>query len=556
MRATNPTTGALGAGHEVGGTDGPPSVSARARAVAQWIDHPRVWTTLVYVAVAVGCLLRLLRFVDNPALWLDEAFLALNLMEKSFGGVLGELDYLQSASPGFLLVEKVAELVLGDGEQSLRLFPLVASLVSIPLFVYVARRVLAAPAAVLAIVLFAVGEPLLERAAEVKPYSVDVAVATLLTALALWVTDAPPGRMVARTAVLGAAALVTLWFSFPAAFSVAAAVLALAAFAWDIGSRRLLTAAALVGAATLVTFGAVYAVASVNIGRVSAAIFAGGRDDPGFGKLGVLQDAWSTVVNPGGFDNGTNALAALLACFGLLAFARRGTLHWLVLFAVPLLLAAAADLLGRYPLGGRFSLFLVPSLLVLVARGAQALVSWSRRPLVVSAGLALFLVASPLAIAAKHALEPPAREDVKPLLERLAREWRPGDTLYVYPNTQYALRYYSTCNDCSLANLDFPWPTRLATSVPAAGHQVAPALESVPPALIVGSSNPDDRISDPERLPRAGRVWLLFSHVRARAGLDEEGLLLSKLTDDELLEQVRSRGARLYLFNRVAPDER
>lgn len=526
---------------------------ARRRAELALASDARLWTTLAYAAAAFGCVLRLLRYVDNPALWLDEAFLSLNLMDKSLADVLGPLDFLQSAPPGFLLVEKGAEMIIGDAEQSLRLFPMLASLASVVLFLFIARRVLAPPAAVLAIVLFATGEPLLERAAEVKPYSVDVMVATLLAALTLWFLDAPPSAMIARAATLGAVGIVALWLSFTAAFTLAAAVAALSVHALAIGSRRMLGAAAVVGGVALAIFGAVYAVASSNVSRLSAAIFSG-ADDSATGRLDTVQDAWSVFVNPGGFANGTHGLAALLACFGVFAFARRGMFDRMALFALPPLLAIGADLVHRYPLSGRFSLFLVPSLLVLVALGAEALVSWSRRPLVVSTGLAVFLVASPLALGAYHILEPPAREDIKPLLMHLAREWKHGDALYVYPEAQYALRYYSTCEECAPSKDEFPWPTRLAP--PSAPDQrPARALESVPPTVIVGVRDaPGAPLSDLDRAPRAGRLWLLFSHVRSHTPLDDERVLLTELQrDGELLETVRARGAQLYLYERPAP---
>ena len=517
--------------------------------------NARLWVTLVYVSIGIGCVLRVLRWLDDPALWLDEALLSINLLDKSFGELLGSLHFLQTAPPGFLLIEKSAETVLGDAEWSLRLFPLLASLASMFLFGYAARRVLALPAAALAVALFAVSEPLLERVAEVKPYSVDVAVATLLIALTLWVLEVPRHKMLRRVAVLGIAGLCVVWLSFPAAFSLAAAVIALGVYALETGSRRLILGTVVVGTLALAMFAAVYAVASSNLGRTSAAIFAGGSDQSPVRRVEIAQDAWSTFVNPGGFENGTHALAALLACFGALAFARRGYLHLLALFTTPALLALVAAALDLYPLGGRFSLYLVPFLLILVARGAQALVSWSRRPAVVSIGLGLFLVLPSVSLAAHRAFDPPAREDMKPLLAHLLREWRNGDALYVYGNAQYALRYYSTCEKCSPSAMDFPWPTRVAPpSEP--GDQFAPALESIPPTLVVGSRVRDGANNDLARLQQPGRVWLLFTHVVSHGRLDDAQALLSELErEGPSLESVRARGARLYLFDRPAPSD-
>lgn len=514
-----------------------------------------MWAVATYAAVALGCALRILRWIDNPSLWLDEAFLALNVIEKPLTDMLGSLQFLQTAPPGFLVVTKGLEMLLGDAERSLRLLPLVASLLSVVLFAYGARRLLAPPAAALAVVVLATGEPLLSRAADIKHYSVDVAVTTGLLALYLWAVAAPADRVRPRLVLLAVLGPITLWFSFPAVFMIAAVVAALGLHAQRTRSRAAAVTSGALAIASLATFAAVYAIASGNTGRVSDSIFGGGGDtELSVGRLKTVENAWWTFIEPGGFDNGTNALAALLAGFGLVALARRETLDRLALLVVPLVLAALADLIDRYPLGGRFSFFLVPLLVLLVARGAQAVVSWSRRPVLVATGLGLFLVASPLAIAGYHALEPPARSDVTPLLRHLVRAWEDGDSLYVYPDSQYQLRYYSECMDCAISGADFPWPTRLAPpSDP--GRQYAPALLSAPPALVIGSTETaDPPLDDLDELPRQGRVWLLFStDSRKHGGLDDERLILRELErTGKVIEKVSARGTSLYLVERAS----
>lgn len=530
------------------------SRSLRRRVELAARPDARLWSILIIVAVVVGCLLRVLRWIDNPGLWLDESFLSINLINKPFEDIFGPLQFLQSAPPGFLLAEKGAEVLIGDADRWLRLFPLLASLGSVLLFAYSARRVLAAPAAALAVALFATAEPLLLRSAEVKHYSTDLAMTTLLVALYLWTVDAPAGRRTRRALLLGVVAPLTLWLSFPAVFTVAALVAALVVHAWDTRSREVLTGAATGAVLSLVSFGVVYTIASSNVSSVSSSLFGGA--DEGFsavGRLKTIENAWWLFKEPGGFDNETNSLAAMLALLGVIALARRGTLGRLTLFGLPLLLAAAADLLDRYPLGGRFSVFLVPLLVLLVARGAQWLVAWSRQPLVVGAIVGLFLVASPVAIAGYHAVENPARSDVKPILSHLVREWQEGDSLYVYPDAQYQLRYYSQCKSCSVSGKDFPWPIRLAPPGPP-GEQYAPALESAPPSVVIGSrEDPDVPLGALEDLPQKGRIWLFFSTTPlSHDGLDDENLIVRTLTQDgSTLKTFHARGARLYLIDRA-----
>lgn len=537
---------------------GGPASRVSLRRLAHLVASPdaRLWSIAIVAFIVVGCLLRVLRWIDNPGLWLDEAFLSINLIDKPFADVFGALRFLQSAPPGFLFAEKSAEVLIGDADRWLRLFPLLASLSSVVLFAYSARRILAAPAAALAVALFATAEPLLLRAAEVKHYSTDLAVTTALVALYLWTVDAPTDRRKRRALVLAFVGSALLWLSFPAVFTFAALIAALVVHAWDTRSREVLVGAAAGAALLLVSFGVVYTVASSNVSNVSSSLF-GGEDEgiAAFGRLSTIENAWWLFREPGGFDNETGALAAMLALLGVFALARRGTLGRLALCGLPLLLAAAADFVDRYPLGGRFSVFLAPVLVLLVARGAQWLVAWSRQPLVVGAAIGLFLAASPLAIAAYHAVEPPARSDVKPILRHLVREWQEGDALYVYPDAQYQLRYYAQCTTCSVSGKDFPWPIRLAPPGPP-GEQYAPALESAPPIVVVGSrEDPSVPLGALEDLPRQGRVWLLFStNPLSHNGLDDENLIVRTLErQGAQLETVRARGVRLYLIDRARP---
>jgi hypothetical protein len=532
----------------------PGRAETRASSFGRTLRHAvrqdaRLWPTLLVAVVVVGCVLRLLRWLDNPALWLDEAFLALNTAERPLSDLFGALEFLQSAPPGFIVLEKASEAVLGDAERSLRLVPLLASMASLPLFAYAARRILSAPAAVFSVTLLAVGPAVLERAVEAKPYPVDLFVTTLLLALYFWTTSAEDELGVGRIVVLGATCLAAVWLSFPAAFTVAGLICALAVRAIQVGSRRMLGLAAAIAGASLVSFAVVYAIASEGTRRVGAHLF----DEGGHvGRLGVVRDAWNGFEYPGGFYYRTTALAALLVLTGVVALASRKNLQLLTLLGLPFALALAAALLHRYPLGGRFSFFLVPPLLLLVGRGTQALVEWSRKPHVIAVGVAVLVLSAPLALAAHDAVRPPARDDVKPALRHLVREWQPGDTLFVYANTQYVLRYYGLCRSCSPSGAEFPWPTRVAPPSPTGGQWV-PALESVAPSLVIGSGSPGGSggpMEDLERLPHSGRIWLLFTNVIEHDGLDDESLLVKELEQrGKLVEERRTRGARLYLFD-------
>jgi hypothetical protein len=77
-----------------------------------------------YILLATGIVIRVYHYLVNRSLWLDEAMLSNNIIDRSFSQLLEPLDKLQIAPIGFLFTQKVAVLFLGTNEYALRLFPL------------------------------------------------------------------------------------------------------------------------------------------------------------------------------------------------------------------------------------------------------------------------------------------------------------------------------------------------------------------------------------------------------------------------------------------------
>jgi hypothetical protein len=511
---------------------------------------------LTWIALAAGTVFRLGRYADNRSLWLDESFLAINLTGRSWSELFGSLDYLQTAPAGFLVAVKSSVWLLGDGEFALRLVPLVSSILALFLFHAVVRRVLPPVAALFALVLFASSPVLLYQSSELKQYSSDVAVSLLIVWLTLRAEAGKPGWRTLMPLVL--VAPIAVFFAFPVIIVLGAAYTALATQALRRRDRGEAIRVTLLAGTWLLSFGAMYAIASSNVGATSAALFPGEATHGSFKPAQVVQALWSTFVNPGGFEDGTNALAVLLFVVGLLWFTRRRELEHLALFGTPFALAGLAALLDKYPLGGRFSLYLVPLLLVLVAAGAALVVSDSRSPHVAAVLVAVFVAGPPVARACADLLSPPVREEIKPLLHSLARDWRAGDSLYVFRNSQYALRYYSTCESCDPPGSTFPWPTRLAPSPPR-GEQFAPALTSIPPTVVIGAHGrrAAEIVADLDLLPAEGRIWLLFSHVTEFSGVNEEVLIIDAIEKrGRLVEKRTETGGTLYLYELREPGSR
>src|SRR4026209_1245829 len=151
----------------------------------QFSARENILTGLILVA---GVLLRLRQYVTGRSLWLDEAMLCLNIVNRNYGELSQPLDYDQGAPIAFMLVEKTFNLIFGRNEFSLRLFPLLIGLASLWMFYLLLKRSALGTGFWVALTLFAFNPRLIYYSSEVKQYIVDVAVmiALLLCALPLF----------------------------------------------------------------------------------------------------------------------------------------------------------------------------------------------------------------------------------------------------------------------------------------------------------------------------------------------------------------------------------
>src|SRR5262245_48251701 len=77
-----------------------------------WITHA------IWIFVALGILMRVLRYLLRFPLWSDEAALAANLLDRDYLDLLRPLDYQQVAPPLFMWIELWITQQLGFHEWS------------------------------------------------------------------------------------------------------------------------------------------------------------------------------------------------------------------------------------------------------------------------------------------------------------------------------------------------------------------------------------------------------------------------------------------------------
>jgi hypothetical protein len=520
----------------------PAARAARADAVA----------LIVPAALLLGAALRFRAYLADRSLWLDEAFLAVNILRRGWVGILRSLDFNQGAAPGFLLAEKTAAAV-GRSELSLRMPPFLLGLSALVLIVPVARRTCSRQAVPIACLLTALAPSLVYYSTELKQYSGDVAASLLVIWAALAVRPRPTGRRATAAAMGGVLAILMS----QAAVLTAAGVGALLVLVELVERRRLRLAvvapvAAWAVAALVVVVHSVETTSHVLKSYSGSASFADVAAGAGEGRAHALSLLPTSIgadlglPSSGlGFHTLTLFIGAI-AAVGFLALLRTRAVAALVL-AMPIAVVFVTSAFGQYPLSGRTTLFLVPSAALLVAEGVPACSSVLPRAFGLLLGAALVAVALvyPVRTDARTLVHPTHREEVRPLLDRLAAQKRPGDRLFVVYSAQYAVAYYADCGCVRLPS--WPLHTRLGGS-----DQWAPALE-VRPGVAVQRYRDDDEeayLRAIRGLP-GGRTWVVLSHVGSSV---EHAFLYGRLLDafgqrGTRLATIRAPGALAVLYN-------
>jgi hypothetical protein len=485
-----------------------------------------------------GIVLRIAPFAVNRSLWLDEAKLALNILERSPAQLFQPLDYDQAAPVGFLLLEKEAVNLLGEGERALRLVPLLAGLASLGLFYVVARRWLSPGETLLALALFALDTPLVYYASEVKQYSTDVFVALLLLFAA--------GRAIDHDAhpharwLLVPAGVAGVWLSHPAIFVAAGAGVTLVLFASRRGERRRTVLFAAVAAAWLASFLVHYALVlnrsdpRGHLVRFWAEGFPPLLPRSARDLLWLPDTFFGFFVDPGGLPfAGLAAVAFVGGCWrwrsdarllGLLVFPMGFTLLAALLRLYPF---PTSGTVAGYPLTGRPILFLVPAAIILVAAG----IGWvARSPdrdrRVLGGVMAGCLVAALVSETVRHPAHRIVLHEVRPLVEALAEQGHPGDIVVLNTRVLSVFRYYLR---------------RLA--------ERAQSVRALGVVELRGTNDWDAYEAQLQALPPGTRAWILYAHHPSWRSEQDEAFVLHILDQrGQLRRKAKTPGASLYLY--------
>ena len=489
------------------------------------------FTKLSWTIIVFGVVLRVVQYAANRSLSLDEAMLALNIVNRSFAELLQPLSYDQGAPIGFLLIEKFAIQTLGNSEYVLRLFPLFSGIGALLLFYGVAKRSIASKFVPLALVLFAISEPLIYYASEVKQYSSDVAIALLL----LWaIADFRSDRLkVSKTILLGVLGAIAIWFSHPAVFILTGIGSTLALFSLVRKDWRAIARLSIAYVPWALSFLALYHVSLGDLAENEGLLGFWSPDFAPFPPTSFSDLKWfvDTFFEVFKFPIGItlSGLAALTFLIGSIYTFLKDKERFSLLSS-PIFFTLIASAMGLYPFRGRLLLFLVPFALLFIVTGIwQITKKIEPGSIMVGAILVGLLIFQPLLTATYHLIVPRTHvggfeivEDIKPVLSYVQDHNQNDDILYIYRSAEAAFAYYQQ---------------RYVFG----DDEVVVGVDS--------KGNWSGYAKDLDTLSVKHRAWIVFSHFQSKGSQAEVDFYLYYLdTLGTQLDSFESIGAAVYLY--------
>ena len=417
-----------------------------------FFERPEWPRRLGWGILLLGVLVRLKVYVQNRSLFLDEANLSRNIVERDWTAFFRALDYQQYAPPGYLILNKLSVGLIGPGEYGLRLIPLLSSVALLWVVYALAKRLIAARwVQLLPLFLTAFSYEMIRYGTENKQYSLDTLLTTLLVALALhWTPDRLGRRGLFLWALLGAA---TVWFSMPIVFTLAGVGLYYGyAFLRKQDYRRLGGLLLVIGS-WLLSFGVYYWVLlrpdieSDYLNTYHQAYFLPlpPQSSEEWAQLGHLL--LGLVHHTVGFTVVAYVVGGAALLWGMVVLGRRYPSR-LILLGIPVLTCLLASALEQYSLLPRLTLFYTPLLALLMGIGTNHLWSWRNwAPWVC---LLLWLPVLPLKGGLYYLYAPFEVEDTRRVL-RAAHDAGEGMLIYVHHEAVPAAVYYRDYHPDSLA---------------------------------------------------------------------------------------------------------
>jgi hypothetical protein len=339
--------------------------------IQRWLNH-KIVKQLAWLTLILGSILRGSVWLQQRSIFLDEANLMRNYIEKSYVALFGHLDYQQYAPPLFSVVMKFCFQIFGVNELSAKLFPLLCGVAMLFVFYRLSRHFLSPFATLFALLFVCFDKIFIDYSTECKQYATDAFIAVLLLLLSQMIDFKLFNQ---KKAMLWAAiGSVAIWFSMPSIF-VLAGVGAFYLFSfWRNKDTKAMQQIVAVGTIWLIQFALYFYfilktdAQSDNLQDYHRAYFLA------FPPLSI-NDLNLFITQIGGIFDRAIGITFLAAATSLLCFALGIKQLWqtnraaFFLLTLPIFLTLAASACHYYSLIARLILFFLPIFILIVFIG-------------------------------------------------------------------------------------------------------------------------------------------------------------------------------------------
>ncbi len=342
--------------------------------------------------ILMGLSVRIVAFMYNRSLWLDEAMLASSLVQRDYLGLLLPLDYNQGAPIGYLWITKTLIYLFGSSEYILRLPSMLAGMASVPLFWFVLKRVFDDPRPWVGTAFFATIPLLINYSLELKPYMLD----GMITLLSVYLFHLALNKKIKTGLLMTYCAAVT-WFSFPSIFPVAAFCLAWFGRSAFRSNKEEMVRSLAVGMVALISFSLNYLAFFHNLEnnlsrpfwqQIRFPLVPGGVED-----LMLIKTMAGHYLHS--FGRSAIFLVGAMSAGSLSLFLIKKHHGFLVFTLIALALLFTASYMGYYGMLRRLLLFLVPlHLLIVMALYREIHTRWRTSAIVLGFAIVLINIGS------------------------------------------------------------------------------------------------------------------------------------------------------------------
>ncbi|MBE15436.1 MAG: hypothetical protein CL867_04245 [Cytophagaceae bacterium] len=482
------------------------------------------------IVLSLGVLLATIQYLSGRSIWLDEAKLALNILDRSYIALLSPLHSNQVAPILFLWVERFFIDLFGVNDYSLRLFPFLAFLGAVcllyrllPLLFYSRRWQFVVAT------LFAFSQPVIYFASELKQYMVDVLVVLLLLYLVLYPFKSHKRQLFA----LSIAGMLSIALS-----NIAVIVLfTIGLYGWLSYYRRranIWNAFLIPIGCWILAFGAYYAMFIYEHPNRALMLpfweFAFMPSNP-FSAL-FWEWSYDSYTMVFGKIIGANPKIPLLYhgygiayIVGVYAFAKAKNYQILFLTITPIVLHLLLSMLSLYPFARRTAFYLMPLLIMICAKGfvfgmdsLWSLLSLKKmRWAYALPGLALLTITL--------YTFPKEREPFKRTYKFMHNRVQANDIILLNGATDNAWEYYERTGYVDLSNK----------------------------VIKTGQHSYDFDAHKPGLDTLSGRVWLFYTHDhtdKEKYKMLESRFMIQHLKErGQVLDSVRDISAGAYIFD-------